>query len=504
MRCPNCGDENPNDAQRCASCGLALTVTETDRSGQQAKISGMAVCAAALEVLAMGLAAFVKPTLAFFAALFSLSSSVAAIRQIRNRTNSKGKGLAIAAVVFSSAQMILLSYWRIDAAPILDDYTISDIKSASTQYNQTYDLLKSLGDGDEWRTGAPMIGLSVEDVRKSEEINNIFKEHDLQLISERLVQHEQEILSIWQKAKKGRDIFAKLDSYPEIADLKGPDFETEGPWVIGLRRLIFLYRAYICLQSCQGNHQTALDELMKLDSIVRKMSLTARSILMKLVCFAWLTVDIQAANFVVNNPQTPHDILLVLKRHTSTLSKEHTSLRNVMIYDYLSLKNHLMRVASEPRLRYSAFSTLKANSTLRLLRNFFDKFIALDDPGARTEEFRFWPNLYPNLPASIVPGNKLPSYYRLYNPAGSQIVEIITPATVKLSALRTRLDVHSDLLQIVLDKRLGREVSLKARAYSDEYIVDVENKKIFSPGPDDKPGTKDDISLPINPGVLGW
>jgi hypothetical protein len=46
-------------------------------------------------------------------------------------------------------------------------------------------------------------------------------------------------------------------------------------------------------------------------------------------------------------------------------------------------------------------------------------------------------------------------------------------------------------------------VDLKARAYSDQYIIDIENKKIFSPGPDGKAGTKDDISLPINPEVLG-
>ena len=66
------------------------------------------------------------------------------------------------------------------------------------------------------------------------------------------------------------------------------------------------------------------------------------------------------------------------------------------------------------------------------------------------------------------------------------------------------LRVHDDLLHIVLNKRLGKEVSLKARAYGDEYIVDVENKKIFSPGPDEKAGTKDDIKLRINPEVLGW
>jgi hypothetical protein len=68
----------------------------------------------------------------------------------------------------------------------------------------------------------------------------------------------------------------------------------------------------------------------------------------------------------------------------------------------------------------------------------------------------------------------------------------------------TNISVQDDLLQIVLNKRLVKEVSLKARAYGDEYIVDIENKKILSPGPDGEVGTNDDIALPINPEVLGW
>ncbi len=64
--------------------------------------------------------------------------------------------------------------------------------------------------------------------------------------------------------------------------------------------------------------------------------------------------------------------------------------------------------------------------------------------------------------------------------------------------------IQDDLLQIVLNKRRGKEFSLKARAYGDEYIVDIENKKILSPGPDGKVDTQDDIELRINPEVLGW
>jgi hypothetical protein len=69
---------------------------------------------------------------------------------------------------------------------------------------------------------------------------------------------------------------------------------------------------------------------------------------------------------------------------------------------------------------------------------------------------------------------------------------------------KTAVKIQDDLLQIVLNKRLGRNFSLKARAYGDEYIVDVENRKIFSPGPDGKADTSDDIMLRFNPEVLGW
>ena len=81
---------------------------------------------------------------------------------------------------------------------------------------------------------------------------------------------------------------------------------------------------------------------------------------------------------------------------------------------------------------------------------------------------------------------------------------MLKPALERVIVIKKNLQVHADLLRIVLNKRLGEEVSLKALAYNDEYIVDVEKGLIFSPGPDGLNGTKDDIKLSINPEVLGW
>ena len=157
-----------------------------------------------------------------------------------------------------------------------------------------------------------------------------------------------------------------------------------------------------------------------------------------------------------------------------------------------------------PKYKYRAISPLKLNSALRLSRNFFDELIVAEENGTQTEEFKVWPTLYPDLPVKIGHDGKLPRYYEIYNPLGAKVIGICTPAINNVLLLRTKLQTRSDLLKIVLNKRLGREVSLKARAFGKEYIVDVENEIIFSPGLDGRAGTKDDIKLPINPELLGW
>jgi hypothetical protein len=406
--------------------------------------------------------------------------------------------------VFILLEIILLTYWRIDAAPIPNDYTILDLRSAPPLWDRTYTLLNSLADKNDDLMDAPAIGLSSKDLENLDEINKIFKEKDLQAISQQLQAKADEILTIWQNARKGRDVLAKLAVSPQIADLTEPYLESRISWAPNFKHLIFLTQAYICLQSCKGNHKTAFDELSRLESIIRKMSVNARMLITKLVCLAYFRINVETANFIINNPEIPNEIVFVLKQHMVPFSTEHTSLRNPMMFEYLTFRNELTKRTCEPRFRYSYFSPLKLNSSLRLYRNFCDKWIGITEQRTQIREFRVWPILYPNLSVQMGFESKLPWYYKAYNPVGSYVAWTLTPGMEKVYEIKTKLEVHSDLLQIVLDRRLGKEVSLKARAYSDEYIVDVENKKIFSSGPDGEVGTKDDIKLRINPEVLGW
>jgi len=510
MQCPKCGTENPDDAQVCESCSFALTSPDNQQPKQISKRRIFTVCTIVLIGLSGILTLFLKPVSAFFAALFAFCSAITATPEILRRNNKKKKNritsvIAVVALLLGSFFSVIFTCLCIDAAPIPNDYTIKNIKSAAPEYSYTYNLLNTFADKDKYLKDAPAIGLSAEDIAKNDEIHNIFKQDDLQNISQQLQENEKDILLLWEKAQKGRDIFTKLDSFPEIADLTKPDLlKIDVYYLVNIRYLSYLYRSYICLQSCKGNHQNAINELNRLDSIIKKMNVNAHWIITKLVCIACLAIDIQTANFIINNPETPHESLLTLKQCIIPLSNEHTSLKNSLMFEYLIYKNETINASNKTVRRNPYFSPLKLNSSLRLYRNIIDKWIADEENRTPPKEMRVWPAFYPNLPVKTDNQGKYPWYYKVYNPSGILLVEIFRPALERIFVIKTKLQIHSDMLQIVLNKRLGEEVSLKALAYSDEYIVDIEKRLIFSPGPDGEIGTKEDIKLSINPELLGW
>ncbi len=81
---------------------------------------------------------------------------------------------------------------------------------------------------------------------------------------------------------------------------------------------------------------------------------------------------------------------------------------------------------------------------------------------------------------------------------------MLLPGYGSVKKCQTRVHVLDDLFGIVINARLGREIDLTARAYSDNYIIDLERKLIYSPGRDREAFTDDDIHLSINPDVIGF
>lgn len=88
--CTNCGKKIDNAAHICTDCGIRVAVVENQNSNSE-RTNGLAI------------AGFIS---SFFISLVGLILSIVGLNQIK-KTNERGKGLAIAGIVISSAKMVL-------------------------------------------------------------------------------------------------------------------------------------------------------------------------------------------------------------------------------------------------------------------------------------------------------------------------------------------------------------------------------------------------------------
>jgi hypothetical protein len=512
-----------------------------EKSVQKQKTSRLAIASLVLAILSL-----LFPPIAIIAIILAIGG----ILKIRkNIGRLKGARYITGAMIASALSIALWTMvfivWTIDADPIQNDYTIEDLRSAPSEYNNSYDLLLSLSDkkseddsnmpdfiqeinaviadSDEpnkldalnaWAqkkskqkpSPVPSIGSSGDDIKTINEFTKIVREDNYPKIVEYLKSNTDKISQAWLNAQKGRDIIKELNTFPEIADLSEPSLETKQSFLTNLRILTYLYQVYAYLQTEQGNSPSAVSELIELNSVFRKLSVNTRGISAKLTCYGCLAININTANFIVNNTKTPHESVEILANHFKSFTQEQSSMRNSLISEYIMFKKTLdtqnLKFYSLPETPF-----LKRNSTLRLLHNLCENWICADDNSVESKnpELSVWPSSYPNLlTVSIDSQGKVPSAYTIYNPIGSLLLGLMIPAIERAVEVKTKHEVHNDLFQIVLNKRLGKEINLKARYYSDEYIIDIENKKIFSPGPDGIPHNDDDIKLIINPEVLNF
>jgi hypothetical protein len=419
----------------------------------------------------------------------------------------RGKYVALTGMSVSIVFMfVFYLFWRIDAPPIPNDYTIADLRSAPAKYTESFEVLKTLLGENGDSSVVTAIELTNDDSSMIAEIKGILDTAATPEITRAGSNNTEEIKQIWADNERARDIIHRLNEFPEIADLTELNVNLEILPVAKFIDFVRFYQVYAHLKIEQNDIQTFVAEFIELDSVCRKLSINARMLVSKLAYLICINQNILTANAIVNDQQTPMSTVELLAGHFTSLTDEQTSFRNSILSEYLSIKSVLSdiyeQIATEKTL------PLKKNSTLRLLRNSYDSWLDAEQGRQNIAETKLsvWPDIYPFKRLSILSANleQLPLLYRCYNPH-IKIVEVFTPLDKTIKSKKNsiiRIEITDDLLQVVLNKRLGKEFNLKARAYGDEYIVDIENRKIFSPGPDGKPYTKDDVFLRINPEVL--
>jgi hypothetical protein len=502
MKCPRCNWSNPEDGLICNECGSDLPVTDIQEVPDARKIVWeVHTSKAAVASFVLGLLSFGVPVLGIPALLFGIAGI---IKIIGNAGQLKGVGFAVIGIIISVIPAGICVLWFFDAEPIENDYTIEDLRSAKQEAADSYILLLSLGEGENEIKSAPAVGLSEVDIEVISRVWDVVATGDYPAIAGIVKENAEEINQAWKHGWKGREIIKRLSRFDEIADLTKPEIAVEIDF-IPLRDLAKLYNVYAYLQGVHGNNQAAADELVKLNSVFRKLSVNSRSIIIKLVCYVGLSLNMETANFILNDPQTSGETIALLAENFSPLTSDEVNLRNSMIFEYLTFKNSWDKTSE--RFKAEKTPLLKLNSSLRLSRKYCDSWIEQQAESDNYADSRFfvWPKCLPDrLDISISSQGQVPWYYKFYNPIGwARLNDILIPAIRTVGQRKMKVEVQDDLFRIVLNKRLGREVSLKARAYGDKYKIDLERKIIYSPGPDGVDFTNDDIKLSIRPEVLG-
>ena len=498
MKCPQCGTEFEAEVKQCFTCGWDFNENPADFIPRRSKL--------AVFSLVLGILCIFTLYLPLLAAVIV---GIAAIRKIRkSRGKLTGERIAMSGIlvpVFSLPIFFLIGYviWSKDAGPVPNEFTEADFVQVRPENEASWDLLLQLNAKSDDPDGAPAIGLTqqnIEQLSKFWEIDSNTVEKKYQFIRE----HADDIKSLWRQSEKGRTIIEELNTYDEIADLTEPSLEAKFPFLQNIKLLgqINVLQSLLLLENNEIHE--ACQQLIAYDTFVRKFGMSSRSLISKLVSYAVFNMNLDAANLIVNHPNITNEELLLLQAHFSSFREEHIRLKNSFIYEYLIFKNAMIDVfgnVDNPLYKY--------NSICRYYDGFCRNLILKEEGKAIYDycQVSVWPWEKPNSPkVSLdlihVVDDYFSSYF-FYNPIGMMQIAIFMPAVEKSYEIKENISVRRDLFQWVLARRMGEVGSLKARAYGDEYMVDVEKGLVFSVGPDGEPYTDDDIKMRIDPEVLG-
>lgn len=503
MKCPQCGTEFETSVEQCFTCGWEFGQSPQDFKPRTSKL---AVLTLVLGILC--LFTFYLPLLAV------LIVGVIALRKIRkSRGRLTGERLAMTGILIPLLSLPIIptigyAIWSKDAGPVPNEFTEADFKQVRPENEVTYSILCKLNDKKDDPNGAPAIGLNAEDIDQIDELWDTLDLDEMQPSYDYIRQQAETIDRLWERSAKGRFVIEAVNNYDQIADSSSvsQDLDSEVPYNRDMKLLMQINSLHVLLMMDRGDDLLACRELIEFDAVARKQSVFARSIILKLICYAVFNMDMKTANLLANHPRISKEGLQLLRSHFNPLQDEQISLENSIVHEYLWFKNILCD-SYESNLTNSPF--FKTNSTCRYYDGFCRNWILKDQGQARHDHspVSVWPWSEPVYPKVSLDPDRLYegsfTTYSFYNFVGTLYIKSTLPALDKVFEIKEKILIHDDLLQWVLARRLGQEGSLTARAYSDSYTVDIEKGLVFSVGPDEGPFTDDDIKLPINPAVLG-
>lgn len=310
----------------------------------------------------------------------------------------------------------------------------------------------------------------------------------------------------WGRIAEWRSIIETLDSFPGLVDLT-PDTQLQSTTPIisyvKLRIIAQTYRAHALLLAEQGNSAEAARILAQLRSVTRK-ALPHMSILVdKMIWIAVAKMNIESAAAIMRHKNCTREALIILRKHFRPLSENDTSIRRVLITEYLFMKslceNSLSpgclsddfgaantSVLGRRPVRIIGYPMLRKNRTCRTLRKICDLSIEGSE-------------LHP--PDMTKVESALDDYISkpdIRNMDGWFLVAIAIPSFTKAAQIAVETRILSELLFVELGWHLCETSDGIQDYYADApYAKDDVTGYAFSLGPDGIAKSSDDIMIGV-------
>ena len=382
--------------------------------------------------------------------------------------------------------LAFLTYLAIDRPPVESDFTWSDLPVPATQAQESWEALltyRHSGGGKKLTT---------------REVSVFGKGVD------RVLELEEDIEKMWEGFAEYRDYIETLDTFEGIADLGTSMFSPIVSFRV-VRTIARGYSDFALLRAAQGRALEGAREIARLHSVTRKTLPYHRALIGEMVWLAVAGLNVNTAHYIVTRPDCSREALRVLKDALPPLTREDVSLRNPIIGEYLAQRQIIETMDVIPLSSYdvgqrgkgwrkvlagmidqavSSRFFLNRNHTIAELASIYSQF-------ARAERA-----MSPAAIKQVVRDKKgVRASAGLKNLSGRFLIDIGTPSLVVGAQNAWRRKVDSDLLAILIHRKLGETLELKDLYSSRPYLTDEETGEPYSAGLDRRPGTKDDVKL---------
>lgn len=293
-----------------------------------------------------------------------------------------------------------------------------------------------------------------------------------------------EIKKLWLENKNFIGEFAKLDQFEGVSDYCVHIDPGKVPFlrISQIRNLYLLYGLMVRLNVEEGDLDTALLLFKQTHSIAQKGLKDATNFVNYMIWNAAVSINLFTAKSLTGSKLFDKNNAMSLLPNLVEVNQEY-SLAKALKMEYLHFKCMKLKVCANERYHEGLF--LQMNNTLRILKEFYSDIIGEiknvpkhSDSGQSKLLQKF--DQYPIEPGNIV---------------GCILARIAVPSIHSIHKTFYETKVRNEILRLRLTEMIDSDISKFIDPYTDKPFVKNKDGEYYSPGPDRKFDTEDDITL---------